>query len=98
VRQLEHEGVAKRRDRGGASAVGEESDLADRRAAANLCHVPSIDIDGEAARDDKIECVGAVALAHKDLAAAHRKGDQPLFEIGKLSRRKIAKRLDERKR
>ena len=47
--QFEHDRVAQRRDGGGADPVGEEADLADGRAAANLSDAASVDVDGETA-------------------------------------------------
>ena len=67
--QFDHDRVAQRRNGGGAYAVGEETDLADGRAAPHLSDAASVDIDGEAARGDEIERIRSVTLAHENLAA-----------------------------
>ena len=69
--QPQHQAVAQRRDGGGARAAGQEGDLADRLARTQLGDrlAPAFDGDREAARDDDIERVRHLALAHQHVAA-----------------------------
>ena len=68
--QPQHQAVAQRRDGGGARAAGEEGDLADRLAGTQLRDrlAPAFDGDREPARDDDIERLRHLALAHQHLA------------------------------
>ena len=68
--QPQHQAVAQRGDGGGARAPGEEGDLADRLARTQLRDrlAPAFDGDRESARDDDIERLRHLALAHQHLA------------------------------
>ena len=69
--QPQHQAVAQCRDGGGARAAGQEGDLADRLARAELGHrlAPAFDGDRKAAGDDDIEGIRRLALAHQHVAA-----------------------------
>ena len=91
--QAQHQAVAQRPDGGGARTAGEEGDLADRLARAQLGQrlAAAFDGDRKAARDDDIERVRGLALAHQHVAALQVErlelGGQPrpllLLEVGK---------------
>jgi hypothetical protein len=97
-RQLQHDRVAERRDRGRASSMGEEGDFTDRRAATHLGHAAAVDINRKAARGHEVKCIGVVASADEHFASTNGKGDKTLLESGKLLGGHIEKCFDESKR
>ena len=97
LRQLEHDQIVECRDGGPADPVGEEANLAEGRAAADLGDAPFIHRDGEVAGRHEIERVSRIALAHENFVAGDRDRYEALLEVGKLRGRQIAEGLDQRK-
>ena len=78
------------------SAAGQEGDLADRLAGAQLGDrlAAAVEGDDEAAGDDDVEGVGRLALAHQDFAALEAQRVELGGQPRPLVRRQVVEDLD----
>ena len=94
--QAQHQAVAQRGDGRRAHAAGQEGDLADRLAGAQLGDrlAAAVERDHEPAGDDDIERIRRLALPHQDFAAL----EAQRIEFGRqprpLVRRQVVEDLD----